>query len=366
MPVLRLLNQIFTLVFPIALITTLVVSAKDKDLPERIDKETDESKAMERTALEKRINLFLLISVLLLFILFIVILWTVFPKYLWILFVFSIPLYLRYLAGASIAIGTLGNIIKSSEKSIMSERERLSIQTIAYVAWFLSMLKPYEKLWGIINQYPNPIITDALTALLFVGFSFTYFFLILSLAATPICYAIKLIDNIGNHIPLKKKLEQIGEYFVSGIDTEIDNKTLSLCMVNFIKTSKHPAKYLLAILLLPTYILDLIKLLVLALSHELRSTIGYIVTLYRTVKRAVAALVSWGLKLSDKHIVAVSFRLALIFALVSIVVLNRYQPVFKEYEESTAVFEFLASSIIIPIVFEWIYSIRNTSGTQEG
>ena len=103
-----------------------------------------------------------------------------------------------------------------------------------------------------------------------------------------------------------------------------------------------------------------------ALFYELRSAIGYIVTFFRAVKRAIVALVSWELKLSDKHIVAVSFRLALIFALVSIVVLNRYQPVFKEYEESTAVFEFLASSIIIPIVFEWIYSIRNTSGTQEG
>lgn len=366
MPVLRILNQIFTFVFPIALITTLMLNVKDKDLTKRIDKETNESKTMERRALEKRINLFLLISVLLLFILFIVILWTVFLKYLWIVFVFSIPLYLRYLAGASIAIGTLGNIIRSTEKSTMSARERLSIQTIAYVAWFLSMLKPYEKLWGIINRYPNPIITDALTALLFVGFSFIYCFLILSLAATPICYVIKLIDTMGNHIPMKKKLEQIGEYFVSGIDIEINNKTLLLCMVNYIKNSKQLAKYLLAVLFPIAYLLDLIKLLVIALFYELRSAIGYIVTFFRAVKRAIVALVSWGLKLSDKHIVAVSFRLALIFALVSIVVLNRYQPVFKEYEESTAVFEFLASSIIIPIVFEWIYSIRNTSGTQEG
>ena len=132
------------------------------------------------------------------------------------------------------------------------------------------------------------------------------------------------------------------------------------------KNSKQLAKYLLAVLIPIAYLLDLIKLLVIALFYELRSAIGYIVTFFRAVKRAIVALVSWGLKLSDKHIVAVSFRLALIFALVSIVVLNRYQPVFKEYEESTAVFEFLASSIIIPIVFEWIYSIRNTSGTQEG
>ena len=97
MPVLRILNQIFTFVFPIALITTLMLNVKDKDLTKRIDKETNESKTMERRALEKRINLFLLISVLLLFVLFIVILWTVFLKYLWIVFVFSIPLYLRYL-----------------------------------------------------------------------------------------------------------------------------------------------------------------------------------------------------------------------------------------------------------------------------
>lgn len=46
-------------------------------------------------------------------------------------------------------------------------------------------------------------------------------------------------------------------------------------------------------------------------------------------------------------------------ALVCTVVFNRYQPIFRMQEASTAVLEFIASAIIIPIIFEWISSFKN-------
>lgn len=156
-----------------------------------------------------------------------------------------------------------------------------------------------------------------------------------------------------------KNLQRIGAYFINSIGIEPNTKTFLLRLVDYIKNSSPSAKYLLVILFPIAYVLDVIRLLFLAFLYGFRSAIGYIFIVLQTIKRAIGALVLWGLKLSDKYIVSFSFRLALILSLASTVILNRYQPIFKEYEESTAVFEFLASSIIIPMIFEWIYSIRS-------
>lgn len=113
-------------------------------------------------------------------------------------------------------------------------------------------------------------------------------------------------------------------------------------------------------LLLPIlFVMDIIIMFIVVLVSMINSSIGYIWILVRMVKKTISKLVRWLLNLSDKRIVAISFRIAFIMALICIVILNRYQPIFKEQEASTAILEFLASAIIIPIVFEWINSIRN-------
>lgn len=64
----------------------------------------------------------------------------------------------------------------------------------------------------------------------------------------------------------------------------------------------------------------------------------------------------WLISLSDKRIVAVSFRIAVILGLGCTVLINRYAPFLHYNEESTAVLEFIASALIIPVVLNWISS----------
>ena len=95
------------------------------------------------------------------------------------------------------------------------------------------------------------------------------------------------------------------------------------------------------------------------------SSIGYIVIICRITKRACKKVLNVIFKLSDKKIVAVSFRIAIIAALVITVIINRYDVFVKNVEESTAVLEFFASSIIIPVVFEWINSGKKSAKIKE-
>ena len=52
-------------------------------------------------------------------------------------------------------------------------------------------------------------------------------------------------------------------------------------------------------------------------------------------------------------------------ALVLVVILNRYQSIFKIGDANTAILEFVASAIIIPVVFEWISSIKSNKSSSE-
>ena len=113
-------------------------------------------------------------------------------------------------------------------------------------------------------------------------------------------------------------------------------------------------------MLLPiTFVLDTIIMFVNAMISYISSSIGYIFVLARMVKKTLNRISNGILGLSDKRVVVVSFRIALIMALLCIVILNRYQPIFKMEDASTGVLEFVASAIIIPVVFEWINSVKN-------
>ena len=92
---------------------------------------------------------------------------------------------------------------------------------------------------------------------------------------------------------------------------------------------------------------------------EIISSIGCVCLLFRMINKSLNKLINWLLDLSDKKVISISFRISLIMALVCTVVFNRYQPIFRIQESSTAVLEFIASAIIIPIIFEWINYFKN-------
>ena len=76
------------------------------------------------------------------------------------------------------------------------------------------------------------------------------------------------------------------------------------------------------------------------------------------IKRTVGKMIVWINHLSDRHVVVISFRVALIAALTITVIRNRYEPLLKEYEASTGTLEFIASAILIPVIFEWISTTK--------
>ena len=361
MSVLNFLNQIFIVVLPLAFITTAIWKTIEMKEHEggKDNKSTTESPQKNKAKWENVIDVLLIFTfIILIMVAFFLILKSP-AKYKWIIVFLSIPVGLQYLTGTCIAIGTLGNVVRSNDGGCLSNQERNAIQVIAYIVFLLGIINPYKRLLEYVEQLSSNMVSDALTALIFVFFSFVYTFLIIVLISTPLSCGIHLLKIVVKHLPFRKQFKRRGDYFVKRIDNKVENEACLVCVIKYIQRLRCRVKFLLYFLLPLVYLFDIIKICVLVLLSTIQSSIGYIVLLFRIIKNATKEMLLWFLKLSDKRIVVVSFRLALILALVSITILNRYQPIFKKYDESTAMLEFLASSIVIPVIFEWIYSIKN-------
>ena len=85
-----------------------------------------------------------------------------------------------------------------------------------------------------------------------------------------------------------------------------------------------------------------------------RDILAYILRILRLLSKMLYKLSKKITTWSDRQIVAISFRIATVASLTSIVIINRIDPIFSHIEESTAILEFIASAVVIPVIYSWI------------
>lgn len=365
MTVLDFLKRIFLLVFLLDIFSTTVQDKiESRGQANDVKENASSSKTTKKpnAKWENVINLFLIISVIFLTMALFILVFKSILNHIWIFLLLCAPIWIKYLTGVFIAIGTVGSVVKSNGNGHLSGLERSSIYVFSYAVFFLTVANSCERILEHVNQISSSVLSDVLMALILVSGTFIYLFLIIARSFSVLYCGILLLEIVakivGKHFPLKKQFRSYGDYFVSCIDAGGNIESCLIHFIKYIQQIKCWARFFLYFLIPFVYLADIVQTVAFALFQIILSAIGCVVIIYRIAKKSIKALFLWILNLSDKRIVVVSFRLALILALVSIVVFNRYQPIFKEYEASTASFEFLASSILIPVMFEWIYSIR--------
>lgn len=137
--------------------------------------------------------------------------------------------------------------------------------------------------------------------------------------------------------------------------------TLSIIILTLkiIESSKrrYGLLYIITLIFIPILIGIDVSLIVLRVLYSfLLEAIGYVFLFLKVIKKAVGKTVIWINNLSDRRLVATSFRVALIMTLALTVSINRYTPLLRAYDASTGVLEFVAGTILIPVIFEWIAS----------
>ena len=360
MIVLNALEHIFNNLFVISILVSVVSGAKKifSNTSQEEKENTTLSNKKSTICFQDYVKAAIIISALIVFVLGVIIIVIKYKRLYWTIFFLGVPVCLEQITGTYISLGIVGEVVRSKDNSQLSFREQAAIKTLAYVLWFCGIFHFWEE--GIKHIYAcsNIHISDMLIVLLFVTAFYLYIFFICSLLPELIFCTIKLLKKIYAIMPGKSALKRLEDFWVDKIDKPIVFKSLLIWQWETIKKWKILLRWIRYLLFPVTFIVDVIIMLINIMVSYISSEIGYFFLLIRLIKKTLNRILNWVLRLSDKRVVTISFRISLVLSLTCIVILNRYQTIFR-IEESTDIFEFMASAIIIPVIFEWINSIKN-------
>ena len=236
----------------------------------------------------------------------------------------------------------------------LSIKERGWIVGLFGLFFFINLYKIPNNVILKIESLDTNILSDFLLITFLMILSMIYFFSI-CFSLFEIMHFIVFIVKI-----ILKKIKRIFlikiSKFLSGeIKKDFSWEFMSISFLE--KMRKQPLVVM--IVIIPAIIIDIIfKLLyysyrtLISFSYNLLIFLRYLSSFFTDVFEKIQ-------KISDRKIVVIFLRGSFILSILSLVIYNRYNPLMKQYSEGTAIFEFLSSTILIPLLLSWILELKN-------
>lgn len=258
------------------------------------------------------------------------------------------------------------NIIlkKDTSKEISSE-ERQAIIAVSSSLYLLIYCTPIRKLESYVLSFPQESIAVEilLSVVCIIGF-FLLSFLIIVLLVAPFAILRCITDLIFNQ--LNKLYNGIMNHIGRKAIDWTPKALLSKQVLSFFYSHNGIFKYMSILLLCVAFILDLfisfIRMVYLFLVYI---SIASIIEFARWLGSLVFVIVNLITSIPGHKVIKNSFRLAWIISATVLVILMRYEVLYKFEDAFIGITEFIASAIVIPIVFEWIYSNKVSSDTKK-
>ena len=270
---------------------------------------------------------------------------------------FLIPAIVLYVFVTLSASHTVGSLAMSAGYTPLTKDETSSLLFIGILLGFTCVSSAIK--W-------NENVHNEKTLVQCAGFAIevsAYFFMIGTLSINPIKDIAKLLISIEGKLKTyyKKCVGYIRERIIHGSLA----KSYSEKIRNIQKASNGWRKYLWLVLLVIVIPIDILKyLLSFVWLFFLWIPLFFVIAIIGILGKYCLGVVRWTNSLSDRRVIVISFRIAIVAALLLLVVLNEYGIIITS-QETTSVVEFIASVCIIPIVFEWIHSaLRPTANIE--
>ena len=277
-------------------------------------------------------------------------------KWLWLILV--IPSLIQYANAILHSANEVGSIARSMDTKKLSYKEKTAIIVFAGIIWLIDQQRKSNLVIGNCSLFDSNHLNDLCIFLYYAWNIYIFSFLNCALLSFPAQLLLKLIQSIA------KKAEGTWNHLISYLIKKTEGPTRNTLYIrnilNGLKSKKRILRLLLYILIPIVALVDLIITISVLLFSMLCSALLNALAILRFIVRfAMKPIKTFG-GASDRRIVALSSRIAIVTTLVSIVVMNQIDSIFKNSTSSTAILEFIASAIIIPLVFEWISSMHAT------
>lgn len=317
------------------------------------DKETDSGINED---IEKKVvrNVILLITVVICVLGIVWLIWH--REYSWILLPITLLTFFERIDEAFNSIAVVQKTLNSKGDELLSVKEQVSMMSIALLVNILNMFDLPIKCLQIANNLRNEVISDIMLVGLLVVFITVYYFLTGAMLLIPIRVLARIKRRLTKGLfeqQIVKRIEKCKAWH-----QQVENyEYVSIRLLEWQDEGKLTWINIMPIFIFAMVIDVFCKLLIAFLRSMLMICLHLINEVIRVIKM-IEHFMCWIIKISDRRMLILIFRSALIFSLTSIVIINRYTPIVKKYQEGTAVLEFLASAIVIPLVLTWIMEYK--------
>lgn len=356
---LAIFQNVFKYIIAISAVCMCFIEGYKRVRNSKSKKKHKEEKKGEKRSFNDRLNYIYNFVILLVIILSVILILLYNKELVWIIIVISIPGYLKYFSELLPSFDVVIKTAKDNDKKKMSPNEKVSLITVAFFWYVINIFRVSDVAVFLASSTKYVWLNDLMVGIFFVLILYIYFFISISLMPPIITGVLMLLKGIYSIIPGKKKMVKLRDCCANRIERPVRHTSLLEKFWN-LKKSWFWAFKVIGILILGTLsiIADLLWTAILMILQFLNDATGHLLSILTFVKRKVAALCRLGMNISDERVVGISFRLSIILSLSIMVIINRYQLVFTCKEESTEVLEFIASTVIIPVVFECIFSLK--------
>jgi len=279
----------------------------------------------------------------------------------WLAIIYTIIMihpYLAHINDIFSNVKIIGGIIKNDNSGNLNRKEHIAILSLALLVSALHRFVPFDKVQSYANTCLNPWITDWIMISFYVGSISSFIFFICSLIVSPLQLMLKGVKRIPVSSVLQyiKKNETKVKLKLLG---QMPTKTLIIPILEYSRGRHIVFRLLLWAVSIIAAMIDVVRIVICIGGTLLGLLVWYIYVFIKRVIKVLIKMALWVLALSDKNIIAISFRVAIILGLGLTVVANMYSPFLYTHEASASVLEFVSSAIIIPVIFEWILSYKN-------
>lgn len=284
-------------------------------------------------------------------------------KIVWPLFILLIPFFLQFASGMLVSTNAVGHIVRSANEKKLSFGDRTTIIAFAGIIGVIEYSSKSGQWIRSMHITEAGYLYDFCVFVDWTWRIYVYTFLHSALLAISSQLLLKLIQRMILKISPRWRKYIICLYQRSEDPSRKVLWTHKYCA--FAKEKKRGLRRVLCILIPLILIIDfLVNILNFIFAIATLALVHSLIILW-FVGKAVYKLIEIFGGTSDRKIVVLSSRIAVISTLSALVILNRIDPIFVNVEPSTAILEFVASAIIIPVVFEWINSAQTTRGTKD-
>ncbi len=271
----------------------------------------------------------------------------------WIQLLFSVLWGLRLGYYAISSATTVSSIIKDTRNKTLTIIEKSAIMILACVFFTFHPANWLETIVSWLSIHFDSYLLDLCLCLVYSAVIFIILFVSVSFLQTPLSLLAKGYIHIITHISTDFKQK----YLLSIQDTDAHPIRKNFWCVPFISFARRCRKFwkpLMCLCVPLVVIADYLMTLLAFFWGLIRDILVYILRILHQLAKILQRLSEKITKWSDRQVVSLSFRFATLASIASIVIINRIDSFFVHTEQSTAILEFIASAVVIPVIYSWI------------